>query len=146
MVRLVSILRPTGGRQGERNRRRTEAFTAVAAAMALMGQMAVPVLADEGRGLEAVPFEFVGKAGDCGAAAGSRIVTAAWLKGMGLPDTDDPNKKDRDRKSTRLNSSHGYISYAVFCLKKKSHETTDTRLRCHRQGEYSGGDYSNEER
>src|SRR2546422_6082428 len=26
----------------------------------------------------------------------------------------------RDRKSTRLNSSHGYISYAVFCLKKKS--------------------------
>src|SRR2546429_6482744 len=29
-----------------------------------------------------------------------------------------------DRKSTRLNSSHGYISYAVFCLKKK---TTDLR-------------------
>src|SRR2546429_7203913 len=27
----------------------------------------------------------------------------------------------RDRKSTRLNSSHGYISYAVFCLKKKIH-------------------------
>src|SRR5205809_2999602 len=26
----------------------------------------------------------------------------------------------RDRKSTRLNSSHGYISYAVFCLKKKT--------------------------
>src|SRR5256884_5791587 len=28
-----------------------------------------------------------------------------------------------DRKSTRLNSSHGYISYAVFCLKKKKHQT-----------------------
>src|SRR2546422_6345662 len=27
--------------------------------------------------------------------------------------------RDEDRKSTRLNSSHGYISYAVFCLKKK---------------------------
>src|SRR2546429_5906685 len=27
-----------------------------------------------------------------------------------------------DRKSTRLNSSHGYISYAVFCLKKKNHK------------------------
>src|SRR2546422_3297698 len=27
-----------------------------------------------------------------------------------------------DRKSTRLNSSHGYISYAVFCLKKKNHQ------------------------
>src|SRR2546429_5846316 len=29
---------------------------------------------------------------------------------------------DVDRKSTRLNSSHGYISYAVFCLKKKKKE------------------------
>src|SRR2546422_1234335 len=28
-------------------------------------------------------------------------------------------RTDLDRKSTRLNSSHGYISYAVFCLKKK---------------------------
>src|SRR2546429_6176902 len=28
-------------------------------------------------------------------------------------------RRRRDRKSTRLNSSHGYISYAVFCLKKK---------------------------
>src|SRR5256884_542401 len=28
---------------------------------------------------------------------------------------------EEDRKSTRLNSSHGYISYAVFCLKKKKH-------------------------
>src|SRR3989449_10679640 len=28
-----------------------------------------------------------------------------------------------DRKSTRLNSSHGYISYAVFCLKKKKKQT-----------------------
>ena len=28
-------------------------------------------------------------------------------------------KNEADRKSTRLNSSHGYISYAVFCLKKK---------------------------
>src|SRR2546422_4932319 len=30
-----------------------------------------------------------------------------------------------DRKSTRLNSSHGYISYAVFCLKKKKNNITD---------------------
>src|SRR2546422_2835292 len=29
-----------------------------------------------------------------------------------------------DRKSTRLNSSHGYISYAVFCLKKKKQTTS----------------------
>src|SRR5687768_17807515 len=35
------------------------------------------------------------------------------LDGRGLEDVRT------DRKSTRLNSSHGYISYAVFCLKKK---------------------------
>src|SRR2546422_2836603 len=32
---------------------------------------------------------------------------------------DDVAGQRPDRKSTRLNSSHGYISYAVFCLKKK---------------------------
>src|SRR2546422_3584633 len=31
----------------------------------------------------------------------------------------DAFRQELDRKSTRLNSSHGYISYAVFCLKKK---------------------------
>src|SRR2546422_6782307 len=40
-----------------------------------------------------------------------------------VPDTfrflPDCFSNERDRKSTRLNSSHGYISYAVFCLKKK---------------------------
>src|SRR5256885_12676473 len=35
----------------------------------------------------------------------------------------------RDRKSTRLNSSHLVISYAVFCLKKKKHFTTLRALR-----------------
>src|SRR2546429_4575986 len=33
-----------------------------------------------------------------------------------------------DRKSTRLNSSHGYISYAVFCLKKKTTKTVRTKM------------------
>src|SRR2546422_7926106 len=33
----------------------------------------------------------------------------------------------RDRKSTRLNSSHGYISYAVFCLKKKKKKQQNTQ-------------------
>src|SRR2546429_818030 len=32
---------------------------------------------------------------------------------------DEEGGRSPDRKSTRLNSSHGYISYAVFCLKKK---------------------------
>src|SRR2546422_8409232 len=33
--------------------------------------------------------------------------------------TEERGERRVDRKSTRLNSSHGYISYAVFCLKKK---------------------------
>src|SRR3989449_3845917 len=40
--------------------------------------------------------------------------------------------KMKDRKSTRLNSSHGYISYAVFCLKKKKRYLAHTR-RAHTQ-------------
>src|SRR2546422_2244469 len=37
-----------------------------------------------------------------------------------------PRRRRRaDRKSTRLNSSHGYISYAVFCLKKKNNISRD---------------------
>src|SRR2546429_4482267 len=35
--------------------------------------------------------------------------------------------RQRDRKSTRLNSSHGYISYAVFCLKKKKKTTQESQ-------------------
>src|SRR2546429_3364941 len=35
----------------------------------------------------------------------------------------DEQAQQPDRKSTRLNSSHGYISYAVFCLKKKKNST-----------------------
>src|SRR2546429_3561007 len=34
--------------------------------------------------------------------------------------------ENQDRKSTRLNSSHGYISYAVFCLKKKKATQPET--------------------
>src|SRR5687768_17657793 len=33
---------------------------------------------------------------------------------------EEDGEAGADRKSTRLNSSHGYISYAVFCLKKKN--------------------------
>src|SRR3712207_7389919 len=37
-----------------------------------------------------------------------------------------PGRARRDRKSTRLNSSHANISYAVFCLKKKKTQTCDS--------------------
>src|SRR2546427_2064015 len=40
--------------------------------------------------------------------------------------TATPSPVNRDRKSTRLNSSHSQISYAVFCLKKKTKKTTLT--------------------
>src|SRR2546422_3059313 len=41
---------------------------------------------------------------------------------------DPRDELHRDRKSTRLNSSHGYISYAVFCLKKKKKEQRTARV------------------
>src|SRR5437870_11353143 len=41
------------------------------------------------------------------------------VQGLGRPDGGVPRLPRRDRKSTRLNSSHVAISYAAFCLKKK---------------------------
>src|SRR2546429_1641418 len=46
------------------------------------------------------------------------VALAAVFIGGKCQSRKSGNQK-RDRKSTRLNSSHGYISYAVFCLKKK---------------------------
>src|SRR5699024_11494675 len=47
------------------------------------------------------------------------------VEGHGLDDLDHLLLGDReDRKSTRLNSSHVSISYAVFCLKKKNRNTS----------------------
>src|SRR2546422_4012052 len=54
--------------------------------------------------------------------------SAYWERAGILPHwiapSDRAPRPSRDRKSTRLNSSHGYISYAVFCLKKKKKNTT----------------------
>src|SRR2546422_7542650 len=48
-----------------------------------------------------------------------------WSSGISRdPFVEFSLRADRDRKSTRLNSSHGYISYAVFCLKKKKKRIT----------------------
>src|SRR2546430_13539531 len=50
------------------------------------------------------------------------------LAGRGHPRREAPERSGRgarrDRKSTRLNSSHSQISYAVFCLKKKKRKST----------------------
>src|SRR2546429_7366184 len=47
------------------------------------------------------------------------------LRNVGLRGEVFPSRLDR--KSTRLNSSHGYISYAVFCLKKKNMNDNQAR-------------------
>src|SRR2546422_2433186 len=49
-----------------------------------------------------------------------------WVKTSGLI----------DRKSTRLNSSHGYISYAVFCLKKKKNNIRSIQTFCRKRRAY----------
>src|SRR2546429_4337230 len=46
----------------------------------------------------------------------------------GTQRTFEPRTIEQDRKSTRLNSSHGYISYAVFCLKKKKKKNKTVTL------------------
>src|SRR5687768_18082402 len=57
------------------------------------------------------------------------LPSSAFADSRGVRLLDDPGRHvprrgwvrvRGDRKSTRLNSSHGYISYAVFCLKKKN--------------------------
>src|SRR5436305_7486649 len=45
---------------------------------------------------------------------------------------DEGGEQQRDRKSTRLNSSHVRISYAVFCLKKKKNKKYTERSKHHR--------------
>src|SRR2546430_7778234 len=47
---------------------------------------------------------------------------ARSLAAVGLPPAFHEAAREIDRKSTRLNSSHSQISYAVFCLKKKKLE------------------------
>src|SRR2546430_16754730 len=57
-----------------------------------------------------------GSSSPCQISSSSRMVAFARNGGRGVQRLRAPA---RDRKSTRLNSSHSQISYAVFCLKKK---------------------------
>src|SRR5690242_21304824 len=49
---------------------------------------------------------------------------------------DNYNRRHEDRKSTRLNSSHMSISYAVFCLKKKKKHTQENDIRKNTQNDH----------
>src|SRR2546422_5030853 len=54
--------------------------------------------------------------------------TGSRQPALGVRFVQDVVGEKGDRKSTRLNSSHGYISYAVFCLKKKKKQRADRCL------------------
>src|SRR5206468_11493025 len=74
-------------------------------------------------GVEETRFCHVDSDG-CAYSATMRRVTASPRIVFHVPDTTDSSERSceskPDRKSTRLNSSHDQISYAVFCLKKKN--------------------------
>src|SRR5437879_6928055 len=99
--------RPSGAPQGEG--RSWIASRSLLLAV-LLGLIATPASAQEGLRpyvvvRDAIPESLTGKPGD---PARGRAIVANRTVGL-------------DRKSTRLNSSHRCISYAVFCLKKKKH-------------------------
>src|SRR5437867_5855740 len=78
---------------------------------------------------DALPISIVSSASNQRISAGSRRTTlVARRAGMRSgPRPEAAAAADEDRKSTRLNSSHRTISYAVFCLKKKKkNENTNT--------------------
>src|SRR2546422_1581628 len=71
--------------------------------------------------------------GKISSLAASRDEPSSWDREPEQNQKPKPPRKRggldaRDRKSTRLNSSHGYISYAVFCLKKKKKRQRGQRL------------------
>src|SRR2546429_4557688 len=59
-----------------------------------------------------------------------RIIGKVRGKDLDGDDAAQARVPRTDRKSTRLNSSHGYISYAVFCLKKKTDNDIGTPPCC----------------
>src|SRR3712207_8146027 len=66
----------------------------------------------------------VGLAGG-GAEQGTEPLPHVEARHLGPDQLDPAAGEAEDRKSTRLNSSHANISYAVFCLKKKKHKTKE---------------------
>src|SRR2546422_2788016 len=66
--------------------------------------------------------ELFGRRDHAGVQPRAELLVREITQPDGPPRQRYPNDREiaaGDRKSTRLNSSHGYISYAVFCLKKK---------------------------
>src|SRR2546422_8539407 len=60
---------------------------------------------------------------------GQEAISVGTASALGPEDFIGPMIRNvGDRKSTRLNSSHGYISYAVFCLKKKKKKQNEIQI------------------
>src|SRR2546430_13335632 len=71
----------------------------------------------------------LGQVGEAVRQVQQRIVEPFLLMlGRGLQHSAAENVREQDRKSTRLNSSHSQISYAVFCLKKKKQHNSPHHL------------------
>src|SRR3712207_7465269 len=66
---------------------------------------------------------------ECGGASqgGTPDPVSTWRR-MPTNEVPTPETRQEDRKSTRLNSSHANISYAVFCLKKKKQTHAVNRI------------------
>src|SRR3712207_7445382 len=79
------------------------------------------------RSLKGVPVKFNTVKGECTTPTGAAIIKTLCDEFVDIVEFEvsqigygiGHNKFEIDRKSTRLNSSHANISYAVFCLKKK---------------------------
>src|SRR2546429_6412986 len=68
------------------------------------------------------PYTTLFRSVPLGRTGGASALSAALAQRPRRCSSHLPRGDEADRKSTRLNSSHGYISYAVFCLKKKINE------------------------
>src|SRR2546422_5963200 len=84
----------------------------------LLGIFLLLIAGTTARGQSTAAFQGTVLDAQGGAVAGAKVTVKNL--GTGLErSTETDSTGNLDRKSTRLNSSHGYISYAVFCLKKK---------------------------
>src|SRR3712207_8441429 len=74
---------------------------------------------------EGVPQARGGPAGMARATGKGALHARAAAEPLFTPPRARKHRVEADRKSTRLNSSHANISYAVFCLKKKKNKTNN---------------------
>src|SRR5687768_17838008 len=81
---------------------------------------ALPIFEEQGLIIEYAQFNAAGQMTPH--LASGKLDVGIGAAGAALFNAQARDIPIKDRKSTRLNSSHGYISYAVFCLKKKKNK------------------------